>query len=412
MSLRTTLLAIFGMCVALLAGLGYVFSLQAWVHREIAATESRRYESYKLADELRQSSDDLTRMARTYVVTGDPTYERYFNDILAIRNGAKARPRDYSGIYWDLVSKDNPTPSPDGPAVALEQLMREMDFSDSELGKLREAPRNSDELVNLETVAMNAVKGRFDDGTGEFTLEGEPDLEMARQIMHGEAYHEATAGIMRPIREFTGLLEARTARELSTLQDRQRNYETITFALIGLGVFSGIFAFSRLRRHVAGSSTHIAGPSGSLNYRLRILAYSVITMSVIALGVGMIAIYFLYQAGFRATQENLVETADAQARLIEAVARFDRIHSQDANERGAGAATISQIVDAHEHDHGIGETGEFVLARLEGDEMVFLLKWRHAGSDEHRRIPFSGTRLAEPMRRALSGRSGTIVGPD
>ncbi|MCH6551110.1 MAG: response regulator, partial [Planctomycetes bacterium] len=129
-------------------------------------------------------------------------------------------------------------------------------------------------------------------------------------------------------------------------------------------------------------------------------------------GVGMIAIYFLYQAGFRATEENLVETADAQARLIEAVARFDRIHSQDADERGAGAATISQIVDAHEHDHGIGETGEFVLARLEGDEMVFLLKWRHAGSDEHRRIPFSGTRLAEPMRRALSGRSGTIVGPD
>ena len=204
MSLRANLLTIFGVCVALLAGLGYVFSLQARVHREIAATESRRYESYKLADELRQSSDDLTRMARTYVVTGDPTYERYFNDILAIRNGAKARPRGYSGIYWDLVSKDNPTPSPDGPAVALEQLMREMDFSDLELGKLREAQHNSDELVNLETVAMNAVKGRFDDGTGQFTLEGEPDLEKARQIMHGEAYHEAKAGIMRPIREFTG----------------------------------------------------------------------------------------------------------------------------------------------------------------------------------------------------------------
>jgi hypothetical protein len=30
-----------------------------------------RYLSYQAADELRQSSDDLTRLARTYVVTGD-----------------------------------------------------------------------------------------------------------------------------------------------------------------------------------------------------------------------------------------------------------------------------------------------------------------------------------------------------
>ncbi len=130
MSLRATLLAIFGVCVALLAGLGYVFSLQAWVHREIAATESRRYESYKLADELRQTSDDLTRMARTYVVTGDPIYEQYFQDILAIRNGQKPRPRNYGGIYWDLVSKERPRPTPDEAPVALEHLMRVACFRD------------------------------------------------------------------------------------------------------------------------------------------------------------------------------------------------------------------------------------------------------------------------------------------
>ncbi|MBF4442424.1 methyl-accepting chemotaxis protein, partial [Vibrio anguillarum] len=30
-----------------------------------------RYQSYQAADELRQSSDDLTRLGRTYVVSGD-----------------------------------------------------------------------------------------------------------------------------------------------------------------------------------------------------------------------------------------------------------------------------------------------------------------------------------------------------
>ena len=50
---------------------------------------AERYASYLLADELRQSSDDLTRLARTYVVTGDPAYETQYMDILAIRNGQK-----------------------------------------------------------------------------------------------------------------------------------------------------------------------------------------------------------------------------------------------------------------------------------------------------------------------------------
>ena len=35
-----------------------------------------RHASFLAADELRQSSDDLTRMARAYVVTGDPKFER------------------------------------------------------------------------------------------------------------------------------------------------------------------------------------------------------------------------------------------------------------------------------------------------------------------------------------------------
>lgn len=33
-------------------------------------------ESWRLSNELRASSDELTRTARTYVVTGDKSYER------------------------------------------------------------------------------------------------------------------------------------------------------------------------------------------------------------------------------------------------------------------------------------------------------------------------------------------------
>src|SRR5687768_11329276 len=71
--------------------------------RKLNDAENMRYASFLAADELRQSSDDLTRMARAYVATGDPRFERIYFDILAIRNGDKERPPHYERGYWDLI---------------------------------------------------------------------------------------------------------------------------------------------------------------------------------------------------------------------------------------------------------------------------------------------------------------------
>ena len=58
----------------------------------LSRAQEARYASYLLADELRQSSDDLTRLARTYVMTGDPKWEQQYFEILDIRGGKKPRP--------------------------------------------------------------------------------------------------------------------------------------------------------------------------------------------------------------------------------------------------------------------------------------------------------------------------------
>jgi PAS domain S-box-containing protein len=72
---------------------------------------------------------------------------------------------------------------------------------------------------------------------------------------------------------------------------------------------------------------------------------------------------------------------------------------------------LSQITDAHKHYKGFGQTGEFTLARREGDNIVFLLRHRHYDLDKPKPIALD-SKLAEPMRRALSGLSGTVVGLD
>ena len=61
-------------------------------NEEIARASRQRYVSYLLADELRQSSDDLTRLVRTYVVTGDPRWEQQYNEVVNIRSGKQPRP--------------------------------------------------------------------------------------------------------------------------------------------------------------------------------------------------------------------------------------------------------------------------------------------------------------------------------
>ena len=106
--MRFSLRASFGIVCGLLA-LSCVLLLIGWkvnfdAQVEVSAAHESRYRSYLLADELRQSSDDLTRLARTYVVTGDQAYEAQYNAVLDIRNGKAPRPVDYHRIYWDFVA--------------------------------------------------------------------------------------------------------------------------------------------------------------------------------------------------------------------------------------------------------------------------------------------------------------------
>ena len=95
---KLTIAANAGMLILLAAIIGIWILLNQAQH-DLQDKYRIRYESYLLADELRQSSDDLTRLARTYVVTGDPRYEDQYMTILDIRNGKKPRPQAYHRIY-------------------------------------------------------------------------------------------------------------------------------------------------------------------------------------------------------------------------------------------------------------------------------------------------------------------------
>ena len=123
-----------------------------------------------------------------------------------------------------------------------------------------------------------------------------------------------------------------------------------------------------------------------------------------------VTMWMLYNVAFEEERHRLVEAAQSQARLIEAIARHEQIHGSD-DPGGWQGATLKQVHEAHLEYRGFGETGEFTLARREGDLIVFLLTHRHEQIEHPEPVPMDSD-LAEPMRRALQGKSGTVVGLD
>lgn len=117
MTIKVHVIAIFATLLIFLGSIIFTMVLISANHELLAKSELNRFKSVKLVDQLRQSSDDLTRMARTYVSTGDKKYETYFNEILEIRDGTAPRPQEYHEIYWDFVTETGERPTSSGPPV-------------------------------------------------------------------------------------------------------------------------------------------------------------------------------------------------------------------------------------------------------------------------------------------------------
>jgi hypothetical protein len=107
----------------------------------------------------------------------------------------------------------------------------------------------------------------------------------------------------------------------------------------------------------------------------------------------------------------LIELAQSQARLIEAIGHFDIVHSQTDHLDGALGATLSQIKEAHSRFEGFGQTGEFVLAYTSSAKIAWLSQRRHETQALDTTINHN-TLIAAPMVKALKGESGSMIGSD
>ena len=209
-----------------------------WVMRLInendaAMAEAKQHqnESLQLVDMIRQSSDDLTKMARTFAVTGDGRYLQYFELILSIRSGDAPRPLDYHRAYWDYVIATGQYPRADGEPQSISSLMETLGFSGEDFQFLESAKTASDQLAVLESTAIGLARGRFKDNYGFYTIKGEPNPAEAVRILHSPEYHRLKAEIMSFIDQATDAVAKRTQLTLDELDLKGRELSVIAVFL-------------------------------------------------------------------------------------------------------------------------------------------------------------------------------------
>ncbi len=189
---------IFMAWIALIIIIAFLIFAAVTVRGSNSAIEEMQHQrqlSLALANELRESSRKLTETVREFSVTGDERFADAYMNVVNVRAGKEDRPPN-----WKIAP---------GQRIALAELMKQAGFTQSEMALLQQSSDLSNDLIVIETEAMNAVRGLFPDATGKYAIKGEPNKARAAELVFSPAYAGEVAKIMAPFARFEAELNSR-----------------------------------------------------------------------------------------------------------------------------------------------------------------------------------------------------------
>lgn len=133
--------------------------------------------------------------------------------------------------------------------------------------------------------------------------------------------------------------------------------------------------------------------------RNQLLTLLALTVSVATLAT-MVMGWALYLQAIDQQSEWLESIARNEATLIQAMTHFENQQNSSLNNH----KTITEIAEELGRSSQFGKTGTIVLARQADENITFLL----SQNSTQNLIPGA----AEPMRRAMAGETGVLIGPD
>ncbi|MEY5099678.1 MAG: hypothetical protein RJA36_2397 [Pseudomonadota bacterium] len=194
--------------LALLDGMGFLLVNLQSERRQVAL--ERQFLAIQQSELFLEASTYMSNQVRTFVVTGNPRYERAYNDELQ---------RDRRGVR------------------ALDRL-RGMGLLPDELEQLERVRERADALQAIEALAMTERKSG--------------SRQTANDLVFSPAYDGAVEDVYEPVRLFRERIEARLGYELQEADHSLRLARHVSFGMILLNVLvvTGMLGFYYSRRVV------------------------------------------------------------------------------------------------------------------------------------------------------------------
>lgn len=196
---------------------------------KLKTTEQHRYQATKLATEYKSLTEALTRNVMAFVASEQPEFQERYQHVTDILHGR--------------------APNAEGLQQAMIERFRLASFTPLEMEKLEAAHVQIAERGKAEVEAISTASGQFDDGQGGIKV-ALPNALMAKVMIFGQQYAEASAAIERSIDEFDAMQAARLQQEVDgATRDSQQAYR-IAATAIAILLLCSAAALWRLYRSI------------------------------------------------------------------------------------------------------------------------------------------------------------------
>ena len=239
--------------------------------KTLETIEIQHFQMIEKARELKQSSEDLTRFSRLYVITGNKKYKNIFLNILDIRNGIAPKPTDYNLLYWDIPGNVRQDKHPLSSPSSLLSEIKTLPYLPSEFDKLEDAEVFSNELVKLKKESFRVMEGSFDEKNGNYSVTKAPNKTLAISLLTSDDYQKAKEKIMLPIDDVLHSLTDRMQQEIN----QQRSQVTFAFnrlfILLIIAIVVYIITLFMVRRRILSPINYLTKVISS--YRKNVNVY-------------------------------------------------------------------------------------------------------------------------------------------
>lgn len=194
---------------------------------KVKEIEGLRYAATELATEYKTITRAMTRDVMAFVATEQPEFQESYMHHAAILRGEATNDR---GTQQSMIAR-----------------FQSAGFTSAEMSKLESALAQSAGLAKTEIEAISTASGQFDDGHGGIKV-ALPNALMAKVMIFGQQYTDASNAIARTIDDFDTMQAERYEQELRQAGVANKMAYRVAVLSIAVLLVSSILALWALYR--------------------------------------------------------------------------------------------------------------------------------------------------------------------